>query len=358
MNQKAANEPPRDEKALLIVTDAYRPQVNGVVRSIEYMEQELSRFGYRVEILSPAQFRTIPCPTYPDIRLALTHRGVVRRRMLEANCAHLHIATEGPLGLLAASAARRMRWAYTTAYHSRFPEYAAARFPLPASFFYGWFRRFHNAGHGCMVATQTLEDVLNEHGFKNLMRWSRGVETDQFRPRTDPVLPSDLPRPIFMYVGRVAVEKSIPEFLDLNLPGAKVVVGDGPDLERLRQTYPDVYFAGAQTGDALAQHYSSADVFVFPSRTDTFGLVLLESLACGVPVAAYPVMGPKDVLADSAGPHGVGILSHDLRQAALDALDIPADRCRAFALHHSWENCAKQFLDNVLSVALSEENRF
>lgn len=340
-----------DDKAILIVTDAYRPQTNGVVRSLEYMEDELGRMGFRVEILSPRDFRTLPCPSYPDIRLALTHRGTVRRRMIAAGCAHLHIATEGPLGLMAASVARRMGWPYTTAYHSRFPEYAAARVPLPAAWFYGWFRRFHNAGGGCLVATETLSRDLAARGFERLLPWSRGVDTKLFRPADGTILPADLPRPIFLYVGRVAVEKSIPEFLELDLPGTKVVVGDGPDLARLRRDYPAVHFTGVKTGEDLARHYASADVFVFPSRTDTFGLVLLEALACGVPVAAYPVMGPRDVLGPYAeGPDRVGVLSEDLRQAALDACGIPADRCRAHALHYSWEASARQFLTHVLSV--------
>jgi glycosyltransferase involved in cell wall biosynthesis len=240
---------------------------------------------------------------------------------------------------------------YTTAYHSRFPEYAAARLPLPAAWFYGWFRRFHNAGGGCMVATETLKRDLAAHGFKRLMIWSRGVDTALFRPMEEKVLPADLARPIFLYVGRVAVEKSIPDFLDLDLPGTKVVVGDGPDLAKLRRDYPAVHFTGAKTGEDLVRHYANADVFVFPSRTDTFGLVLLEALACGLPVAAYPVMGPRDVLeAHKAEPDRVGVLSEDLRQAALDAKDIPADRCRAHAQRYGWDACARQFLTNVLSV--------
>ncbi|WP_430473701.1 glycosyltransferase family 4 protein [Thalassospira lucentensis] len=347
-----------DEKAILIVTDAYRPQVNGVVRSIEYMEEELRGMGFRVEILSPDRFRTMPCPGYAEIRLALTRPATLRKHMIAAGCAHLHIATEGPLGLMAANIARRLSWPFTTAYHSRFPEYAAARVPLPAAFFYGWFRRFHNKGDGCMVVTETLKSDLANHGFKRLMRWSRGVDTSLFRstPETDLVneVVADLPRPIFLYVGRVSVEKSIPDFLDLDLPGTKMVVGDGPELERLRRKYPGVQFTGAKTGTDLARHYANADVFVFPSKTDTFGLVVLEALACGLPIAAYPVMGPRDVLGEHAtGPERIGVLSEDLRQAALDALDIPSDRCRAFALGYGWNSSAQQFRDNVLSVRSS-----
>ena len=339
--------------SILIVTDAWLPQVNGVVRSLEWTARELEKMGVRVEFLSPQEFVTIPCPTYPDIRLSLTHRRAVQRRMAAYDCEHLHIATEGPLGLLAASAARRMGMPYTTGYHTRFPEYVEARWPLPVSWFYAWFRRFHNFGDGCMVATETLRQDLESRGFRNLKMWSRGVDADLFRPSEDSVLPPDLPRPIFINVGRVSVEKNIKAFLDLDLPGSKVVVGDGPQLASLRKEYPEVYFTGAKSGEDLARHFASADVFVFPSLTDTFGLVLLEALACGVPVAAYPVMGPRDVIGDS----GAGILSEDLRQAALDALQIPAERCRAWALKYSWAACTRQFLDNATAAQASHEAR-
>lgn len=337
--------------SILIVTDAWLPQINGVVRSLQWTAQELEKMGVRVEFLSPQEFVTIPCPTYPDIRLSLTHRRAVQRRMAAYGCEHLHIATEGPLGLLAASAARRTGTPYTTGYHTRFPEYVEARWPLPVSWFYAWFRRFHNFGAGCMVATETLRQDLASRGFRNLKMWSRGVDADLFRPTEDSVLPPDLPRPIFINVGRVSVEKNIKAFLNLDLPGSKVVVGDGPQLASLRKDYPDVYFTGAKSGEDLARHFASADVFVFPSLTDTFGLVLLEALACGVPVAAYPVMGPRDVIGDS----GTGILSEDLRQAALDALKIPADRCRDWALRYSWASCTQQFLDNAVAAQAAPE---
>lgn len=332
--------------SILMVSDAWYPQVNGVVRSIELTARELEKFGLRVEYLTPQGFKTIPCPTYPEIRLSLTTRKSVQRRIEAFDCDHLHIATEGPLGLLAASAARKMGKPFTTSYHTRFPEYVEARMPLPGSWFYAWFRRFHNFGAGCMVATDTLKQDLESRGFRNLMKWSRGVDSDLFRPREDSVLPADLKRPVFMNVGRVAVEKNLEAFLGLDLPGSKVIVGDGPELEGLRKSFPDVHFTGAKTGDDLAQHFASADVFVFPSLTDTFGLVILEALACGVPVAAYPVMGPRDVIGDSKA----AVLSDDLRRAALDALDISKDRCRDWALKFSWEACARQFLDNVLAA--------
>jgi len=332
--------------SILIVTDAWRPQVNGVVRSLECTVGELKRMGVRVEILSPQDYPTIPCPTYPEIRLALTYPGAVQRRMAEFGCEHLHIATEGPLGLLAAGAARRVGMPYTTSYHTRFPEYVKARWPLPAGWFYAWFRWFHNSGSGCMVATESLKQDLDDRGFRNLMPWSRGVHADLFRPIEGSVLPEDLPRPIFINVGRVSVEKNIKAFLDLDLPGSKVVVGDGPQLASLRRAYPEVCFTGEKSGGDLARHCASADVFVFPSLTDTFGLVLLEALACGVPVAAFPVMGPRDVIGDS----GAGVLSEDLRQAALDALQIPGERCRERALEFSWASCARQFLDNAFAA--------
>lgn len=335
--------------SILIVTDAWRPQVNGVVRSLECTARELQRIGVRVEILSPQEFPTIPCPTYPDIRLSLTYRGAVQRRMLTYGCEHLHIATEGPLGLLAGAAARRLGLPFTTSYHTRFPEYLGARWPLPVGWSYAWLRRFHNTGAGCMVATESLKQVLDRRGFRNLMSWSRGVDADLFRPIPGPVLPDHLPRPIFMNVGRVSVEKNVEAFLDLDLPGSKVVVGDGPRLAALRRDYPQVHFTGEKTGEDLARHCASADVFVFPSLTDTFGLVLLEALACGVPVAAFPVMGPRDVIGDS----GTGVLSDDLRQAALDALRIPGDRCRRRALEFSWASSARQFLENAVSAQVA-----
>ncbi len=326
-----------------MVTDAWHPQINGVVRSLERTASELRKIGLRVEFLTPQDFRTLPCPTYPEIRLSLAHRGMVRRRIEALNCEHLHIATEGPLGLMAASIARRDDRPFTTSYHTRFPEYVSARLPIPLSWSYSWLRRFHNAGQGCMVATGTLETDLRTRGFKHLQRWSRGVDEALFQPYEGSALPADLPRPIFMNVGRVAVEKNIEAFLDLDLPGSKVVVGDGPQLDSLKRKYPDVYFTGAKVGEDLARLYASADVFVFPSKTDTFGNVLLEALACGVPVAAYPVMGPLDVI----GETGAGVLSEDLRQACLDALDIPSDHCRKVALNYTWAASARQFLANA-----------
>ncbi|ADZ69914.1 glycosyltransferase family 4 protein [Polymorphum gilvum] len=332
--------------SILIVTDAWHPQINGVVRSLERTAEELRARGLRIEFLTPAVFRTLPCPTYPEIRLSLTTAATVLQRVEAAACDHLHIATEGPLGMMARAAALKTGRVFTTSYHTRFPEYLSARLPVPLSWSYAWLRRFHNAGQGCMVATRSLEDDLRARGFTHLMRWSRGVDETLFKPYHDSVLPDDLPRPVFMNVGRVAVEKNITAFLDLDLPGSKVVVGAGPQLDSLRKAYPDVLFTGPKVGEDLARHYASADVFVFPSLTDTFGNVLLEALACGIPVAAFPVMGPLDVI----GGTDAGVLSEDLRQAALDALEVSRAACRRVALHYTWAASADAFLSNVLAA--------
>ncbi len=332
--------------SILIVTDAWHPQVNGVVRSLERTAEELVKMGNRVEFLTSQDFRTLPCPTYPEIRLSLTHRGIVRRKIEEFDCEHLHIATEGPLGLMAASVAKKAGRTFTTSYHTRFPEYVSARLPVPLSWSYSLLRRFHNAGGGCMVATRTLEKDLDGRGFHNLMRWSRGVDETLFKPYTGSVLPDSLPRPVFMYVGRVAVEKNLKAFLDLDLMGSKVVVGGGPQLDTLRRAYPDAHFTGSKAGEDLARHYAAADVFVFPSLTDTFGNVLLEALACGVPVAAFPVMGPLDVINET----GAGVLSENLKEAAEAALDIPREHCRKTAMNYTWSASARQFLDNCIAA--------
>jgi len=328
---------------ITIVTDAWHPQVNGVVRSIENTNAELVRLGASIAMVTPDLFRTMPCPTYPEIRLALAGYRTVAREIEKSQPSYVHIATEGPLGLKARKWCMRHGMAFTTSYHTRFPEYVSARLPIPASWLYAMVRRFHNAGAGCMVATDTLERDLTDRGFHKLMRWSRGIDADLFRPRPRGEGVFDLPRPIFMNVGRVAVEKNLEAFLALDLPGSKVVVGDGPQRESLQRRFPDVHFAGARFGEDLARAYASADVFVFPSRTDTFGNVIVEALACGVPVAAYPVMGPLDIIGDAP----VGALDTDLRAACLKALSLSRDDARRFALRYSWEGAARQFLTNV-----------
>ena len=326
---------------ILIVTDAWHPQVNGVVRTLTALVEELAVAGRAVTLVTPEQFRTLPCPTYPEIRLSLLP-GRRLARLIESNqpCA-IHIATEGPLGWAARRYCIRRKLPYTTAYHTRFPEYVRARFGLPLAVSYAVVRRFHAAAQTVMVATLTVENELRERGFRHIRRWTRGVDTALFHPDQGKVY--DLPRPIFLYVGRLAVEKNVEAFLALDLPGSKVVVGDGPQAEDLKNRYPHAHFPGVKRGAELASHYADADVFVFPSRTDTFGLVLLEAMASGLPVAAYPVAGPLDVLGDAP----VGSLDEDLGVAARAALAIPRELCRRYAEGFSWAASARQFIDNL-----------
>ena len=300
---------------ILVATDAWHPQVNGVVRTYERLAQELPKLGAGLSFITPAPFHTLPCPTYPEIRLSLITPGTVARHIDEARPEFIHIATEGPIGLMSRRYCRKRKRPFTTSYHTRFPEYVSARLPIPESWCYAFQRRFHNSGAGLFVATQSVENDLREKGFARMMRWSRGVDLDLYRPRNVRRFGE---QPVFLYVGRVAVEKNIKAFLDLDLPGRKVVVGGGPQLDKLRRLYPDVLFTGSKQGEELAEAYASADVFVFPSLTDTFGLVLLEALASGVPVAAFPVSGPKDVLTDPR----CGAVGPDLQAAALQALEL------------------------------------
>ncbi len=329
---------------ILIATDAWHPQVNGVVRSIQATAAEARRQGARVDLLTPEGFRCVRAPTYPDIRLALVTPGSVARRIEALDPDHVHIATEGPLGLAVRQVCRRTGRVFTTSYHTQFPDYLAARFPVPRRASYAALRWFHNGGAGTMVSTNSLARNLRARGFRNIMPWSRGVDHDLFRPREASVL--DLPRPIFLTVGRVAVEKNLHAFLSLDLPGTKVVAGDGPARAELEAAFPRAVFLGLRTGEDLARIYASADVFVFPSRTDTFGIVLLEALASGVPVAAYPVTGPSDVIGDS----GVGVLDEDLGAACRGALGLSREQARRFALRFTWAESARQFLDNVTRV--------
>jgi len=338
--------PPAPSHRILIVTDAWKPQVNGVVRTLTTVVEELRAMGHVVEVIGPDRFRTFPCPTYPDIALSFLPRRRLIRMIKAFDPEALHIATEGPLGLAARRWAKRTGFKFTTAFHTRFAEYVRARTGLPVRPIYAWMRRFHGASHGTMVATQSLREELVARGFRNIRPWSRGVDLALFKPEPREVW--DLPRPIFLYVGRVAVEKNIGAFLDLDLPGSKVVVGGGPQLASLQRAYPAVSFTGPRYGEALARAYAGADVFVFPSLTDTFGLVILEALACGTPVAAFPVTGPKDVLADARGK--IGAVNADLRVAALEALTADRAACRAHAERYSWRACAEMFLSHLVPL--------
>ena len=335
---------------ITIVTDAWHPQVNGVVRSIENTNVELERMGVEVCMVTPQNFHSVPCPTYPEIRLSVASYGRVSKEIAKSQPSYVHIATEGPLGFMARRWCLKHGMRFSTSYHTRFPEYVAARFPVPESWLYAFVRWFHNGGSACMVATPSLEAELTAKGVKNLKRWSRGIDAAQFFPREKQAQPFDLPRPIFMTVGRVSVEKNLPEFLALDLPGSKVVVGDGPARAELQSKYPNVLFTGVKTGKDLADAYAQADVFVFPSKTDTFGNTILEALASGVPVAAFPVTGPLDILGDHPR---AGALNTDLRTACTDALKCSSEAALALSRTYSWEKASSQFLDNVTSAASS-----
>ena len=328
---------------IAIVSDAWFPQVNGVVRTLDTVRQKLTEAGHEMLVIGPDRFHTLPCPTYPEIRLALLAGRAVAELLDEFQPASVHIATEGPLGMAARRHCLARGWHFTTSFHTKFAEYLHARTRFPVTWTYAWLRHFHARSDRIMVATPSLESELTEHGFGRLARWTRGVDTELFKPQEAAL---DLPRPVYLYVGRVAVEKNIGAFLDLELDGTKLVVGDGPQLAQLKRRYPDVHFAGNQSGEALARHYAAADVFVFPSRTDTFGLVLLEALASGVPVAAYPVTGPRDVI-DGAP---VGCLDDDLASAARRALALSPQACRDYALNFSWDVSARQFLSNLAPI--------
>ena len=332
---------------ILIVSDAWEPQVNGVVRTLRTTRDTLIAEGHDAEIIGPDRFRSIPCPTYPEIRLALGARRKLPKMIDACSPNAIHIATEGPLGWAARRYCRRRGLEFTTSFHTMFPDYLQLRTGIPVSWTFALLRRFHRPASAVMVATESVERELKSRGFENLVRWTRGVDVDLFHPRDKDYL--DGPRPVLLYVGRVAVEKNIEAFLGLPNPGTKYVVGDGPQLAALQARFPEVRFVGAKHGEELARHYASADVFVFPSRTDTFGLVMLEALACGVPVAAYPVQGPLDVLTGS----GVGALDEDLSRAVDDALKIPTKDCRAFAQKHAWPVSVRQFLSHLHPIKLA-----
>jgi glycosyltransferase involved in cell wall biosynthesis len=333
---------------IALVSDAWEPQINGVVTTLKRTCAELTKLGHTAEVIGPDRFRTVPCPGYRSIRLAVLPGRRLTQLLDGLTPDAIHIATEGPLGQAARRYCLNRGLDFTTGYHTQFPEYLALRTQIPARWTYAAVRRFHAAAARTMVATASQQTVLEEHGFGHLVRWSRGVDTTLFRPQDKSFLLA--PRPIAMYVGRVAVEKNLDAFLALDLPGSKFVVGDGPALPSLRARYPTVRFTGFKHGEELARHLAAADVFVFPSRTDTFGLVLLEAMACGVPVAAFPVTGPKDVIQ----PAVTGILHEDLGRTTLQALRLEPAACVAHARAYSWRNATLQFLANLAALKHSE----
>jgi glycosyltransferase involved in cell wall biosynthesis len=340
---------------ILVSTDAWHPQVNGVVHTLGHVAREASALGVELEFLSPDQFWTLPMPSYPEIRLALATAADVERRLDRSQPDAIHVATEGPLGHAVRRVCLRRGLPFTTSFHTRFPDYLADRLPVPERWTrevtWAWLRRFHAPGSAVFAATPTLSSELTTRGFKNVKLWPRGVDAGLFCPRVHADL--NLSRPIFLSVGRLAVEKNLEAFLKLDLPGTKLVVGDGPARNGLARKFPDAVFIGSMHGQALAEIYAAADVFVFPSRTDTFGLVLLEALASGVPVAAFPAAAPRDVI----GEAHVGVLDEDLRRACLDALRCSRDECRDFALRMTWTASARTFLDHVTKAAQSGRKR-
>jgi glycosyltransferase involved in cell wall biosynthesis len=336
---------------ILIATDAWHPQVNGVVRTLTSLARSASALGAEVQFLTPEGFFSVGVPTYPGLRMAVPNRREIARRIEAASPDAIHIATEGPIGWSVRAYCRRRKLAFTTSYTTRFPEYIAVRSIVPAGLSYAVLRHFHAVAAMTMVATSSLRQELSAKGFRKLGTWTRGVDTGLFNP--DDPAELDLPRPIFLTMGRVAVEKNLEAFLALNLPGSKVVIGEGPQRAELERRYPKVRFLGEKTGQDLTSHLAAADVFVFPSLTDTFGVVQLEALACGTPVAAFPVTGPLDVIAD----HPVGALDEDLRSACIRALRMSRETCRSFALERSWENSARQFIGNLSVLQASRSLR-
>jgi len=332
-------------RRVLIVTDAWTPQVNGVVRTLQATGAELERHGSIVRFLTPEGHPTLPCPTYPEIRLAIFPRRRVKREIEAFDPDALHIATEGPLGWAARSVALESGRSFTTAYHTRFPEYVQARTGLPVAIGSAVLRHFHRPSRGVMVPSKTIIHELAARGFQNLRHWTRGVDTSLFRP-----LPVERPRhPVFLYVGRVAVEKNIEAFLRLSLPGEKWVVGDGPQMAELQRRYPEVHWKGVRRGQALAEAYNQASVFVFPSRTDTFGLVMAEAMACGTPVAAFPVAGPIDVVGS-----GSGVLAEDLAEASIRALNCSRADVLAWATQYTWPEATRQFSSYLVPATPSK----
>ena len=327
---------------ILLATDAWEPQVNGVVTTLRRTIEECEKLGHEFHIIDYNQFKTVSWPDYPEVKLALGCYEEVREIMLDYEPDAIHIATEGFVGLAARRVCQEFKLPFTTSYHTKFPEYVSARLPVPLSVGYAFMRWFHKPSGRVMVATPTLQKDLEARGFTNISPWTRGVDTETFRPGLEPIN-GDLPRPIMTYVGRIAIEKNLEAFLKLDLPGTKVLVGKGPQLEELKAKYPDAVFPGPQFGENLARYYCDSDVFVFPSLTDTFGLVITEAMAAGTPVAAFPAHGPIDIIPGS----GAGAINDDLKVAIEEALKLDRRAVRAYAEKFTWPECAAEFVRNL-----------
>lgn len=326
---------------IAIVTDAWDPQVNGVVMTYKNTRQELIKLGHETLFITPQDYSTVPLPSYPSIRLALFPGKGVDNSLQTFQADAIHIATEGPLGHAAHRYCRKMGLPFTTSFHTQFPEYIKMRIPIPLAWSYAYLRRFHNHASCTMVPTESQRQRLMKRGFQNVVIWSRGVDTDIFNPAEKASI--DLPKPIFVYMGRVAIEKNIEAFLRMDLPGSKLVIGDGPDFDKLKLKYPQAHYTGFKFGRELAVLLAAGNVFVFPSLTDTFGIVLLEAMACGLPVAAYPVTGPVDIVDDGV----TGILNNDLQKAALQALELDPIKCIDYARSRDWRRCTDAFTSNL-----------
>ena len=333
---------------IALATDAWTPQTNGVVTTLKATAATLNLLGHEVRVISPQGLTTIACPSYPEIRLALSPGSHVARELKAFRPHAIHIATEGPLGLAVRRYCRARHVPFTTSYHTRYPEYLRARWPIPLALSYAWLRRFHRAAVRTFVSSASLETQLAARGFRHLHGWHRGVDLCTFRPQPPHPELAGVPRPVMACVGRLAVEKNLDAFLALPLPGTKLVIGDGPARGALESRYPQVRFAGYRFGSELAALLSGSDVLVFPSLTDTFGLVMIEALACGVPVAAFPVPGPLDVLE----PGVTGVLHEDLALAVSGALRLDRRACLAAAGAFTWHFATAQFLAGLAPIPL------
>lgn len=335
-------------KRISLVTDAWSPQINGVVTTLSQLVEHLQAQGIQVDVIHPYDFNQIPLPTYPDIPLVWRAKGL-KQRLLKFKPDAIHIATEGTLGWRVRRIALKNNLPFTSAYHTKYPEYLSKRLPIPASWVYKLLKIFHRPAERTFVPAQAILHELESQGFEHLILLGRGVDKRIFNPKRYVELPYK--KPIYLYVGRLAIEKNLPAFLALDLDGTKLVVGDGPQKPYLEHTYPEAVFVGSKQNESLAQFYASADVMVFPSLTDTFGLVNIEAMACGTPVAAFPVTGPIDIITPGLN----GALNDDLKQAIQQALPLPREPISQSVIDYDWQNVAAEFLQGLAKINWPEK---